>query len=95
MKDVSKDNEYSKENLWPTLQGLNAHQDVGRFWSIFNLSKMQAGVCDLEIFLRKMAVHQSCTPIAGSRLQSSRGEEICELVVHFGHCPLTFKLLGD
>ena len=31
MKDLVVDNEYLKVTLWPTLEGLYAHQDVGSF----------------------------------------------------------------
>ena len=71
MKDLAEDNEYLKLNLWPTLEGLYTHQDVGSFWSTFNLSKFQAGVCELKQISRNMALHQSCIPIAASRLQIS------------------------
>jgi hypothetical protein len=45
------------------------HEDVGSFWCTSNLSKMQAGVCELNQFSENMA---------DSMVQVPRGEESCE-----------------
>ena len=68
MKDVAEDNEYLKLKFWPALGGLYTHQDVGSFWSTFNVFEMQAGVCGVNPFSRNMASHRPCTPFPDSRL---------------------------
>ena len=95
MKDLSEDKDNLKENLWPALQGLYVHQDIGSFWTTSNLSKMQARMYELKQFLRNMAVHRPCTSMANSIVQVLGGEGICELEVHIAHCPPSFKLVGD
>ena len=57
------------------------HQDVGRYSTTFNLTKMQAGVCELNQFLRNMAYSTVHVPV---------GEGSCELEVHNAHCPPFF-----
>jgi hypothetical protein len=64
IQDLSRDKEYLMESLWPALQGLYVYEDVGSFWSIVNLSKMQTGVYELQSFSKNMAVHHPCTHMA-------------------------------
>jgi hypothetical protein len=94
MKDLAKDNEYLRLNLWPTLEGLYMCHDVGSFWSIF-FSRIEAGISGLKQFSRNMVSHRPCTPIADLTLQKWGGEGNCELVVHIWHCLLTFNSLHD
>ena len=63
MKDLAEDNEYLKLTLWPALQALYTHQDVGSFWSNLNVSGLQAGVCEVIQFLGNMAELRPCTVI--------------------------------
>ena len=73
MKDSFEDKDYLNQNLWPTLEGLYVHQDVGSFGFIFNLSRMQTGVCELNQFLKNMAK---------TTVEALGGEGSCELQVH-------------
>ena len=50
MKDLFEDKDYLKQKLWPALEGLYVHQDVGSFWST-----LEAGVCELNQFSKIMA----------------------------------------
>ena len=54
------------------------HQDVGSFWSTYNLSRMQARVCELNQFSKNMAK---------TTVKALGGEGSCELEVHNEHCP--------
>lgn len=48
LKDLGEDNEYLKHILWPALQGLHGHQDVGTFWSSLHVSGLTAGVYEVN-----------------------------------------------
>jgi hypothetical protein len=74
VKDLSEDNVYLKENLWPALQRLYANKDVASFWSDVNVSLRQPGMCPLKTFSRNMAVPGSCTPMAESTGKYAGGE---------------------
>ena len=74
MKDLSEDNVYLKENLWPALQRMYANKDVASFWSDVNVSLRQPGMCPLKTFTRNMAVPGSCTPMAESTGKYAGGE---------------------
>jgi hypothetical protein len=95
LQDLSDDKEYLRKNLWPALELLYSHEDLGSFWSSVNLSAMPAGVCGLQSFSRSMAVHRPCTPAPESTEQVPGGEGICELEVHIAHCAPSSKVVGD
>ena len=76
MKDLFEDKDHLKLNLWPAPEGLYVHQDVGSFWSTFNLSRMQAGVCERNQFSKNMAK---------TIVDALECKGICELQVHNEH----------
>ena len=81
MKDLSEDKDYLKNMLWPALEGLYVHEDVGTFLSTYNVSKLQARVCEQT---------QISGNMADSMVQVPGGEGSCELEVHNAHCPPSF-----
>ena len=77
MKDIAEDNDYLKLKLWPTLEGIYTYQDIASFWSTFNVSGMQAGVCEVHCHSKSIAPRPPCTPFADPGVPKCGGEGTC------------------